>query len=98
MNHKILSHTNPSPTTSTLEMVDRDFLNSTEAAFYLHMSLNQLYKLNSAGAIPYYKPRGGRVYYQRSELQDWILKGRRATVRDINSAAIKSLTIKHNRQ
>jgi excisionase family DNA binding protein len=98
MNQKFNSHTNPPPIILPFEMVDKDFLNSTEAAVYLNISLNQLYKLNATGRIPYYKPTGGKTYYQRSELHDWILKGRRATIRDINSAATKSLTLKHNRQ
>lgn len=84
-------------TASSLEWPDRDFLNSLETAVYLNISLNQLYKLNAAGRIPYYRPTGGKVYYLRSELHDWVLKGRRATVRDINSTVTKYITIKHNR-
>jgi excisionase family DNA binding protein len=89
----------PHPTSTTLgfDGLDRDFLNSIEAAVYLNIKLNQLYKLNAAGRIPYYRPTGGKVYYLRSELHDWVLKGKRATVKDINSTVTKYITIKRNR-
>jgi excisionase family DNA binding protein len=85
------------PTAPGFDGPDRDFLNSIEAAIYLNIRLNQLYKLNAAGRIPYYRPTGGKVYYLRSELHDWVLKGRRATVKDINSTVTKYITIKRKR-
>ena len=78
-----------SPIMFPLETVDRDFLTTAEAAVYLNISINQLYKLNMAGSIPYYRPTGGKIYYLRSELHDWVLKARRASVLDINKKATK---------
>ena len=75
--------------------MEKDFLNSQDAASYLDISLDQLYKLNADGKIPTYRPSGGKIYYLKSDLFEWVLKGRRATVKDINSHVIKSLNTKN---
>ena len=71
-----------------------DFLNSQEAASYLGISIDQLYKLNAGSRIPTYRPSGGKIYYLKSDLVDWIIAGRRATTKGIEARAIKSLKSK----
>jgi len=77
--------------------VEKSILNSKEAASYLDISLDQLYKLSAAGKLPTYSPTGGKVYFVKSELEDWILSSRRATVSQIKKATILSLTPKFKR-
>jgi excisionase family DNA binding protein len=77
-----------------LKMVDKDFLDSHGAASYLGISLDQLYKLNSGGKILSYRPTGGKVYYLKSDLFEWVLAGRRATMKGTQRRAIHSLTAK----
>ncbi len=51
-------------------------LSMQEAAEYLHVSKSYLYKLTSANRIPYYKPTGKLVYFDKKELDAWILHNR----------------------
>lgn len=73
----------------------KEVLTTTEAASFLSMSQNQIYKLNAAGKIPSYRPTGGKVFYLKEELIEWILSSRRATVKDINFKTIKSFNSKN---
>ncbi|MBP7984095.1 helix-turn-helix domain-containing protein [Bacteroides sp. KFT8] len=50
----------------------KDMLTSQEAADYTGLSLSQLYKMTSSMAIPYYKPRGKMVYFDKKELDNWM--------------------------
>lgn len=69
----------------------KTILNSKEAAKFLDISLDQLYKLSAADKLPVCSPTGGKLYFLISDLEEWVCSGKRATVKDINSIAIKSL-------
>lgn len=60
---------------STLKSV----LRAEEVAELIGISKGYLYKLTSARQIPYYKPRGGGIYFKREEVEQWMLRNRRAT-------------------
>ena len=51
-------------------------LSVTQAANFLGMSKSRLYTLIHLGEIPNYK-RGSRVYFDRDELDQWILANKR---------------------
>jgi prophage regulatory protein len=60
------------------EMREQVSLNKTiftpeEAARYLGMALSYLYKLTSAGILPFSKPNGKRIYFSRIELDEWAM-------------------------
>src|SRR4030095_16570845 len=44
-----------------------------EAALYIGISQSTLYKLTSAGIIPFSKPNGKLIYFSRAELDKWLL-------------------------
>ena len=45
-----------------------------EAANYTGLSKSYLYKLTSTGKIPCYKPHGKMIYFDRKEIDNWLLK------------------------
>ena len=49
----------------------KEVLTSSEACMFLGISPSYLYKLTSAKVIPYYKPRGGMIFFNREELKLW---------------------------
>ena len=71
-----------------LAVANKEVLNLKEAARYLNMSCSHLYKLTSAKEIPHYKPRGKQVYFERRELDKWLLQNRQTTKAEIEQAAI----------
>lgn len=68
----------------------KDILSAAEAALFLDISLYQIYKLSSSSKIPTYSPTGGKIYFLKSELEEWILSKRRGSVNNIDKKAIKS--------
>ena len=70
------------PRLLTIEHVDRFYsevktvFTVAEACEYMGITESHLYKLTSAGKIPHYKPTGKLMYFDRSELDDWLLQNK----------------------
>ena len=58
------------------QTLQKQVLNFNETCQYLELSQSHLYKLTSTGAIPHYKPNGKKIYFQREELDHWLLRNR----------------------
>jgi len=48
-------------------------LNFKEAAKYIGISQGYLYKLTSAGVVPFSKPTGKMNFFSKSQLDEWLL-------------------------
>lgn len=77
-------------------LVRKEVLNFSEACDYLELSQSHLYKLTSTGSVPHYKPNGKKIYFKRSELDDWLLRNRNTTSEEIDKMA--SDYILHNQK
>lgn len=51
-------------------------LNLNEASLYLGISQSYLYKLTSNNIVPHYKPNGKLIFFNRVELEEWMLKNK----------------------
>jgi len=71
-----------------LAALNKEVLNFKEAAKYLDVSQSHLYKLTYRKEIPHYKPRGKQVFFERKELDRWLLQNRQTTRAEIEQAAI----------
>lgn len=69
--------------------LQKTVLSLEEAARFTGISKSYLYKLTCSGGIPCYKPNGKRLYFKRSELEDWLLSNRKATTEEIEAEAVK---------
>ena len=54
-------------------MLNNRVLNFDEACAYLGYKKSYVYKLTSAGVLPYSKPNGKRIYFDRILLEEWML-------------------------
>jgi len=59
-----------------MEQIQKKAFNIDEAAAFLNLSKNYIYKLVSQKRIPYYKPMAGRLFFKPSELEDFIFRNR----------------------
>jgi excisionase family DNA binding protein len=50
----------------------KNILSFDEASKFLNLSKSYLYKLTSSGQIPHYKPQGKMLYFEKSELENWL--------------------------
>ncbi len=64
-------------------------LTMNDAALLTGLSKSYLYKLVCEKKIPYYKSQGGKMtYFEKSELNDWMLKNRMQTTDEIEQEAM----------
>jgi excisionase family DNA binding protein len=52
---------------------NRNVLAVPEAAKFLNISESHLYRLTSQNAIPHYSPGGKRIYFKRTELEEYLV-------------------------
>lgn len=52
------------------------------------LSKSHLYKLTSAQKIPHYKPSGKMLYFDREELEKWLLQNPVITIDELDQQAV----------
>ncbi|MBO6573344.1 MAG: helix-turn-helix domain-containing protein [Balneola sp.] len=62
-------------------------LNFDETAVYTGLSKSHLYKLTSTGGIPCYKPTGKKLYFDKEELDEWMLRNKKLSQDEIDDKA-----------
>lgn len=78
-------------------LLKKEVLNFNEAAQYLELSQSHLYKQTSSGEIPFYKPNGKKIYFKRTELEDWMLRNRNTSTDELTQDVTNSLIKKGKR-
>jgi len=63
-------------------------LTFNEVATYTGLSKSYLYHLTSTGGIPCYSPLGKKLYFDKIEIDKWLLSNRKSTRDEIESEAI----------
>ena len=72
---------------SEQNLLKKDVLNFSEACQYLDISESHLYKLTSRKQIPHFCPQGKRLYFKRTELDEWLQRNRKSAADEIDQAA-----------
>lgn len=54
----------------------KEVLTLEEVAEYLQLSKSCLYKMTSNKEIPYYVPGGKKIYFRRSEIDNWVFNSK----------------------
>lgn len=62
-------------------------LNIDELAFMTGLTKSWIYRATCDRTIPYYKPNGKQIYFDRAEIEAWMRQNRIATAEEINQAA-----------
>ncbi len=81
----------------SLLLSQKTVLNFNEVAEYTGLSKSYLYKLTCSGRIPHSKPHGKMVYFEKSEIDTWLLSNRVKTSDDIEKQATTRVTL-NNRE
>lgn len=53
---------------------DNTWLTAQEAAAMLGYNSRYMYQLVKAGKIPHHRPTGGRIFFAKNELTEWMTK------------------------
>jgi len=76
----------------------KEVLTLEEAAQFLGVTKSSLYKMTHFQTIPYYKPSGKLVYFEKSELLSWLRKNKVLSKDEIDEEArihMQTLSKKH---
>jgi excisionase family DNA binding protein len=73
-------------------------LNIQEAAEFLNLKVPTLYSKCSKGELPGVMKSGKRLYFDRNELLQYIKRGRRRTIKEIESQALSDFIGKKERK
>lgn len=71
--------------------MNKKVLTFDEASKYTGLSKSSLYKMTSQKLIPHYKPNGKMIYFDREELECFLLKVRIKTQSEIEEEAMKHI-------
>ena len=74
----------------TLEdMLDagKEVLTVEEAAKFMGMARSSLYKMTSDQTIPFYRPNGKMIFFEKSDILSWIRKNRVSSREEIEEEA-----------
>ncbi len=69
-------------------------LSLDEVAEYTGLSKQYLYKLTSKNTIPFSRPNGKKIYFDKLEIDKWLLSNRQSTEEEIQSEAITKVTLR----
>lgn len=75
----------------------KPILNLDEAVAFTGLSKGHLYRLTSEKQIPYYK-KCRKLYFKKSELEDWLLERRVPTQAEVEAQAITRNSINRIRR
>lgn len=68
-----------------------EILSLSEASEFLKLSKSCVYKLTSAKKIPHFVPGGKRIYFKKSDLENWILNSRITPISEFENDTINYL-------
>ena len=62
----------------------KSVLTLKEAAEFMGLSQSYLYKLTSKCKLPFYKPSGKMIYFNKEELENWLLRNKSNSENEID--------------
>ena len=64
-------------------------LNIKDLCDYTGYSRSYIYKLTSRNAIPYFKPSGKMVFFEREEIDSWLLRNKQKVKEQSNGRTVE---------
>jgi excisionase family DNA binding protein len=68
-----------------------DWMDFQAACEYVMYKPSWVYQLTAGRKIPHYK-RGTKIFFRRSELRDWLLQGKRKTIKELEAETAQHLS------
>ena len=65
----------------------KDVLTLEEAAKFMGIARSSLYKMTHEQTIPFYKPNGKMIFFEKSDLLEWVRKNRVSSEAEISEEA-----------
>ena len=70
----------------------KQVLTLEEAALFMGISKSSLYKMTHKHELPFFRPNGKIIYFEKSELLDWMRQNRSMSEAETKAAATKHMS------
>jgi len=74
-------------TVENILFLGKEVLNLEEAAIFLGITKSSLYKMTDEQTIPFYRPRGDLVYFEKKDLLAWLRKNKIMSKEEVDLVA-----------
>jgi excisionase family DNA binding protein len=74
-------------------LAQKNVLTLDEVSQFTGLSKSFLYKLTSTGRVPHFKPHGKVIYFERSQVEAWLLQNPVKTVYSIEKESVRYVTL-----
>lgn len=81
-----------------LLLSQKTVFNFDELAVYTGLSKSYLYKLTSVGQIPHYKPNGKIIFFDKKEIDTWLLRNRIKSAGETEMEAATHVTLSRKKK
>lgn len=80
---------NLQPTTATemMAICQKPILTAKEMATYMGIKLSTLYKMTHTHTLPFSRPNGKMIFFDRVEVENWMRSNRYATQQEVAQQA-----------
>ncbi|QQR98601.1 MAG: helix-turn-helix domain-containing protein [Sphingobacteriales bacterium] len=82
----------------TLLLSQKVVFNLDELVQYTNLSHSFIYKLTSKGGIPFYRPNGKQLYFNKIEIDIWLQRNPAKTNEQIRNEVITQITLGNNKR
>lgn len=72
----------------------KEVLTFDEVANYTGLSKSYLYKLTSTGQIAHYKPKGKLLYFNKADVDSFLMQNRVSSNTELETKAVQYVTLK----
>lgn len=72
-----------------LLVAQKEVLTVDDVAQILGTTKNNIYRMTHERTIPFHKPQNGKIYFKRTEIEQWQLRNRKASVYETKQQAAK---------
>lgn len=76
----------------------KEVLNLEEAATFLGIAKSTLYKMTHLNQLPYFKPSGKLIFFEKKKLIEWVRGAKSMSVDEIKEEAAAKLQEMNERQ
>ncbi|MFT4645939.1 MAG: excisionase family DNA binding protein [Planctomycetota bacterium] len=63
----------------------KEILTLEEITWYLGLSKSSVYKLTSKREIPFYSPGGKKLYFKKSEIDNWVYESKITPIDEVEN-------------
>lgn len=92
-----MTKVNPNDNLRRIQVIfQKEILSFKEALVYLDVSESFLYKLTSKRAVEFTKPNGGKIYFKKKDLDDWMLQNASKSERVLEDEIFNHLKKNYN--